>query len=244
MIVHIGDCREVLGDTSDASIDAIVTDPPYGIKFMGTDWDHGVPGIAFWKIMLRVLKPGGHLVAFGGTRTYHRLACAIEDAGFEIRDQIGWLYGSGFPKSHDAAQSIEKLLTTGAARRPDRDLGGLSRNRFSGDIEGSLIANTGGKVPLTTDAARQWQGFGTALKPAWEPIVLARKPLSEGTVAANVLKWGTGALNVDGCRIETDESLNGGAYAKSGNRQPMAGDAREGVALGMFQAGKTSPDKY
>jgi hypothetical protein len=135
------------------SIDAIVSDPPYGLSFMGKAWDHGVPGEAFWREALRVAKPGAHLLAFGGTRTYHRLAVAIEDAGWEVRDCLSWLYGSGFPKSHN----------------------------------------------LKDD----WQGWGTALKPAWEPIIVARKPLV-GTVAANVTQYGTGAINVDGCRIGTD----------------------------------------
>ena len=133
------------------SVDAIVTDPPYGLEFMGKGWDHGVPGVPFWTEALRVLKPGGHLLAFGGTRTHHRLMVAIEDAGFEIRDCLMWLFGSGFPKSHN----------------------------LNGD----------------------WDGWGTALKPAYEPIILARKPLI-GTVAANVTQYGTGALNIDGCRIE------------------------------------------
>jgi DNA modification methylase len=230
--ILIGDCVERMKALADNSVDAVVCDPPYHLTsivkrfgaenaapakvgatgayaraskgFMGQTWDGG--DVAFqvetWAEALRVLKPGGHLIAFSGTRTYHRMAVAIEDAGFEIRDQLAWAYGSGFPKSHDVAQSIEKLETTGKSRRPDRDLGGLPRNRFSGSVEGSLIANTGGKLPLSTEAAREWEGWGTALKPAWEPICLARKPLSEKNIAANVLKWGTGALNIDGCRIE------------------------------------------
>jgi site-specific DNA-methyltransferase (adenine-specific) len=235
--ILIGDCRERLREIPEANVDSCVTDPPYHLTsivkrfgaanaapaksgktgayarasrgFMGQTWDGG--DVAFdpdtWRAIFRVLKPGAHLVAFSGTRTYHRMVCAIEDAGFEIRDQIGWLYGSGFPKSHDAAQSIEKLLTTGKARRPDRDLGGLPRDRFSGSEQGTLIADTGGKVPLTTPEAEQWQGWGTALKPAWEPICLARKPL-DGTVANNVLQHGTGALNIDGCRVEHGGDVN------------------------------------
>ncbi len=160
-----GDCREVLATMEDASVDAVVTDPPYELGFMGKAWDAG--GVAYsgdlWAEVLRVLKPGGHLLAFGGTRTYHRMACAIEDAGFEVRDSIHWVYGSGFPKSLDVSKAIDK-------------------------------ADTG------TPAAAEWEGWGTALKPAHEPIVVARKPLA-GTVAANVLEYGTGALNIDGCRV-------------------------------------------
>ena len=239
--ILIGDCTVRLREMPDNSVDSVVCDPPYHLTsivkrfgtenaapakigktgayarasrgFMGQTWDGG--DVAFdpatWAEVLRVLKPGGHLVAFSGTRTYHRMAVAIEDAGFEVRDMLSWIYGSGFPKSHDVAQSVEKLETTGKSRRPDRDLGGLPRNRFSGSEEGTLIANTGGKLPLTTEAAREWQGWGTALKPACEPICLARKPLSEKSVAANVIKWGTGALNVDACRIASEaiETTNG-----------------------------------
>ena len=163
--IHHGDCLTVMADMEPDSIDAIVTDPPYGLSFMGREWDHGVPGEPFWAEALRVAKPGAHLVAFGGTRTYHRLACAIEDAGWEVRDCLGWLYGSGFPKSLDVSKAIDK--EAGAER----------------------------------EAAQRWQGWGTALKPAWEPCILARKPLT-ATVARNVQQYGTGALNIDGCRVE------------------------------------------
>ena len=150
-MIHVADCRQAMAAMEPESVDAIVSDPPYGLSFMGKGWDHSVPGVEFWREAWRVAKPGAHLVAFGGTRTYHRLVCAIEDAGWEIRDQLAWLFGSGFPKS------------------------------------------------LNLDGERE--GWGTALKPAHEPIVLARKPLI-GTVAANVTAHGTGALNVDGCRVE------------------------------------------
>ena len=243
--ILLGDCRERLSELPESSVDSIVCDPPYELGFMGKSWD--ASGIAYsldvWKAAFRALKPGGHLLAFSGTRTYHRMVVAIEDAGFEIRDQLAWVYGSGFPKSHDVAQSIEKLQTTGKARRPDRDLGGLPRNRFSGSVEGKLIADTGGKVELTTEAAKQWQGWGTALKPAWEPICLARKPLV-GTVATNVLEHGTGAINIDGCRVETDETItNHARSAESAKSKGIYGDscAQEthqttGQALGRWPA--------
>ncbi len=227
--LHCGDCLDVLTALRDSSVDSVVCDPPYhlvsivkrfGAKnaakakvgktgayarasagFMGKQWDGG--DIAFrvelWTQVLRVLKPGGHLLAFSGTRTYHRMGCAIEDAGFDVRDQIGWAYGSGFPKSHNAGH-----------------------------------------------------GWGSALKPAWEPIVLARKQLI-GTIAENVAEYGTGAINIDGCRVDTADNLSGGAYTGSqrhdgtknwryknggAGRSPLPGDEREGAALGMFQPGK------
>lgn len=233
--LHCSDCLDVLATLPESSVDSVVCDPPYhlvsivkrfGAKnaakakvgktgayarasagFMGKQWDGG--DIAFrvelWAQVLRVLKPGGHLLAFSGTRTYHRMVCAIEDAGFDVRDQIGWAYGSGFPKSH----------------------------------------NAGG-------------GWGSALKPAWEPIVLARKQLI-GTIAENVAEYGTGAINIDGCRVDTADNLSGGAYTGSqrhdgtknwryknggAGRSPLPGDEREGAALGMFQPGKTAEKEF
>lgn len=161
-----GDCLLKLKELEADSIDSVVTDPPYGLSFMGKRWDYDVPSVDIWREVLRVLKPGGHVLAFGGTRTYHRLVVNIEDAGFEIRDQLQWIYGSGFPKSHNLKE--------------------------------------------------EWQGWGTALKPANEPIVLARKPLSEKTVSANVLRWGTGAINVDESRVGTEKRFNASATAKKG----------------------------
>jgi hypothetical protein len=152
-----GDCLEMMAELDDASVDSIVTDPPYGLSFMGKRWDYDVPSVEIWAECLRVLKPGGYLLAFAGTRTQHRMAVRIEDAGFEIRDMIAWVYGSGFPKSKN----------------------------LDGD----------------------WQGWGTALKPALEPITVARKPLI-GTVAQNVLTHGTGALNIDGCRVPYEDTPN------------------------------------
>jgi DNA modification methylase len=306
--LHAGDCLDVIKAMPENSIDAVVTDPPYHLTsivkrfgkeesatgneafirasrgFMGKQWDGG--DIAFrpelWAEVLRVLKPGGHMVCFGGTRTYHRMVCAIEDAGFEVRDQLAWVYGSGFPKSHDVSKGIDRrqdyvrfpdFAKHYAERRKAASLthaqvcalgpfygtvnhGGMSANWESGlslpTVEqwniiapvlglpqelyvsiqreeigsrkvhkGVAFTSSGpDELPITlpaTDAARQWQGWGTALKPAWEPICLARKPLSEGTVAANVLRWGTGALNIDGCRIAHDEPLAPMAAQKDGD---------------------------
>jgi DNA modification methylase len=285
--LHLGNCLDILASMPDNSIDAIVTDPPYGLAFMGKKWDYDVPSEDIWKECLRVLKPGGHLLAFAGTRTQHRMAVRIEDAGFEIRDMIAWVYGSGFPKSHDISKAIDKMdaaeeqqarryrftewvrsqgvtskqideatytnmgghYTTQASQpaimtrehleqcrhlftsipewvEREADIRSVeSKNFAKREVVGSKIVNgeegtaAGYKngiasiagadvtvqraVPITapaTPAAKQWQGWGTALKPALEPITVARKPFT-GTVAANVLEWGTGAINVDGCRV-------------------------------------------
>lgn len=214
--LHLGDNREVLRSMPSDSVDSIVCDPPYELGFMGKRWDS--TGIAYdvtlWAECLRVLKPGGHLLAFGGSRTYHRLAVAIEDAGFEIRDCIMWLYASGFPKSHDVSKALDKQA--GAERT--EVIGTRHRNvKPYDDDNGWNTNNTTGEHYYTapaTDLAKQWQGWGTALKPAHEPIVVARKPL-QGTVADNVQAWGVGALNIDGCRIETTDNLNGGIYSKN-----------------------------
>ena len=199
--LHCGDCREVMATMEAESVDAIVSDPPYGLSFMGKEWDHGVPGVPFWTEALRVAKPGAHLVAFGGSRTFHRLVCAVEDAGWEIRDVLMWLYGSGFPKSLDVSKAIDK--EAGAERV---DLGPHPNwregKRTNGQSMGAVPNESRITVPAT-DAARQWSGWGTALKPAYEPIILARKPL-RGTVARNVQTFGTGAINVDGCRVDAD----------------------------------------
>jgi site-specific DNA-methyltransferase (adenine-specific) len=204
-----GDCRAVMATLPEASVDAIVCDPPYELGFMGKGWDRsGVANdVETWRQALRVLKPGGHLLAFSGTRTYHRMVCAIEDAGFEVRDQIGWLYGSGFPKSLDVSKAIDKAA--GAERevvgqRTDGRYAyefGPAASRSGGIMGEGIEQESRGRITApATDAARQWAGWGTALKPAWEPVCVARKPLA-GTVAANVLQHGTGALNIDGCRV-------------------------------------------
>jgi site-specific DNA-methyltransferase (adenine-specific) len=200
-MIYTGDCLDVLKTLPADSVDAIVTDPPYGLAFMGKRWDYDVPSEAIWRECLRVLKPGGHLLAFAGTRTQHRMAVRIEDAGFEIRDMIAWVYGSGFPKSLDVSKAIDKA--DGAKREI------VGPNRFA-HLNGKENANCYGKASRpdesapATEAARQWAGWGTALKPALEPITVARKPLI-GTVAENVLAHGTGALNVDGCRVSASD---------------------------------------
>jgi len=204
MIIH-GDCLQEMATLPAESVDAIVTDPPYGLSFMGKNWDRGVPGEAFWREALRVAKPGAHLLAFGGTRTYHRLACAIEDAGWEIRDCIMWVYGSGFPKSHDVSKAIDR--EAGAEREivgvQDGHYDNATRKndkKITHDFDKGRPNALRTVTAPATDAAKQWQGWGTALKPAYEPIIVARKPLV-GTVAANVQQYGTGAINVDGCRV-------------------------------------------
>lgn len=211
--LHLGDCLEVLATLPDNSVDSIVTDPPYGLSFMGKKWDYDVPSVAIWEQCLRVLKPGGHLLAFAGTRTQHRMAVRIEDAGFEIRDMIAWVYGSGFPKSLDVSKAIDKAA--GAEREVLGYTENARPNRVGKETKLSGAQTIGGEITApATDAARQWSGWGTALKPALEPITMARKPLS-GTVAETVLQHGTGGINVDGCRVGTEIRLNQSAGNKN-----------------------------
>ena len=201
------DCIEAMKAMPDNSVDSIVTDPPYELGFMGKSWD--ASGIAFnvdvWREALRVIKPGGHLIAFSGSRTYHRMAVAIEDAGFEIRDQIMWVYGSGFPKSHNIAKAIQKADGVEPV--------GFKENEnaaFYGTGSGGQYNPTPRQLfmPPTEGVAAEWDGWGTALKPAHEPMVLARKALI-GTVANNVLTHGTGGLNIDGSRVSSGDSFEG-----------------------------------
>jgi len=262
-MIYLGDCVEVLRTLPENSVDSVVTDPPYGLEFMGKEWDRLSGGFSEGKFkgfvlpktsggnrnvkcpdcgkwiydhyprncrcggvqkyksiemqlwheqwareVLRVLKPGGHLLSFGGTRTYHRMACAIEDAGFEIRDQMQWLYGSGFPKSYNISKGIDKMAgaereVVGEYIRPDG-----SNARKNVVVDSALFGNADSNDQLrtspSTHSAIQWDGWGSALKPANEPICVARKPLSEKNLVENVLKWGTGGINIDGCRIGTE----------------------------------------
>ncbi|WP_303708440.1 MULTISPECIES: DNA methyltransferase [Microbacterium] len=310
-----GSNRDILPTLPDASYDSIVTDPPYELGFMGKGWDSS--GIAYdvdvWRECFRVLKPGGYMLAFGGTRTWHRIAVAIEDAGFEIRDSIAWMYGSGFPKSLDVAQAIDKLdaaeerlararefqvwlrehlspqrvneltgtdmghhLTTHPTQPaiatsdlfdrlrselpavPERieelvaqrtvesknfaarEVVGQHRSSITRGTSGVTAAGEGkARTRSHTAEAASWEGWGTALKPAFEPIIVARKPLA-GTVAANVLAYGTGALNIDACRVETTENLNGGAYSKNGGRSV----SRSLNPSGMNREGATAHGEY
>lgn len=212
--LFLGDCLDVLQTLPDNSVDSIVTDPPYGLAFMGKRWDYDVPSVEIWAECLRVLKPGGHLLAFAGTRTYHRMTVRIEDAGFEIRDMVAWVYGSGFPKSLDISKAIDRMA--GA----EREVVGRSQwanrtpNGCAG-IRGNLFPKDKTSTAPATPAAQEWAGWGTALKPAHEPICLARKPLA-GTVAENVLAWGVGGLNVEGCRVLKDAGEESG-WSKSGS---------------------------
>ena len=222
-----GDCREMLKQLPDASVDSIVTDPPYELGFMGKSWDStGVTyDVSVWQECLRVLKPGGHLLAFGGSRTYHRLAVAIEDAGFQIRDQIMWVYGSGFPKSLNISKAIDKAA---GAEREVTGLRKVSPSDLGQNSGWNALDTSSGEYKYTssaTDEAKQWDGWGTALKPAHEPIVMARKPL-DGTVANNVLTHGTGGINIDASRVgrvEGDNSVAGNRTATFGTQEVLSG---------------------
>ena len=204
-----GNCLEQMKSLPDNSVDSIVTDPPYGISFMAKKWDYDVPSVEVWQEAMRVLKPGGHALIACGTRTQHRMVVNIEDSGFEIRDVVSWIYGSGFPKSLNISKAIDK------AAGAEREVVGVSSNdRPKSQVKGGKAfdrAMDKGQEHQTinitapaTPEAKQWDGWGTALKPACEFFTLARKPLSEKTVAANVLKWGTGGINIDGCRVGTE----------------------------------------
>lgn len=206
--IYHGTCLEVLKGFPDNSMDSVVTDPPYGISFMNKHWDYDVPKVEVWQEIYRVLKPGAHVLCACGTRTQHRMAVNIEDAGFEIRDVITWHYGSGFPKSLDIGKAIDKIQGNEREIMPNPKA--KQQTEAKGGIYGDYEATT-----TISKGNSEYEGWGTALKPATEFWTLARKPLSENTVAENVLKYGTGGINIDGSRIETDEELNYGTGTKS-----------------------------
>lgn len=230
-----GDSLEVLKDFEDNYFDSVVTDPPYGLAFMGKKWDYDVPEVELWKEVYRVLKPGGHLLSFAGSRTYHRMAVNIEDAGFEIRDMLGWLYGSGFPKSHNIGKAIDKIqgnkrevigVSTGK---------GYSSQQEKNKEQGFRPYKDGlphEKADRTlTKGNSEWEGWGTALKPAHEPIVMARKPFNT-SVAENVLTHGTGGINIDECRV-------GNEVLKEHISSKTAGGER----IGQIKAGMVTPER-
>lgn len=238
MQLLLGDCVASMKTLPENSVDSIVTDPPYELGFMGKSWDNtGIANsIEMWTEALRVLKPGGHLLAFSGSRTYHRMACAIEDAGFEIRDQIMWVYGSGFPKSHNVANGIDKLH--GAKNRGHAISSGSQIHPTTGlkRANGELLD----KYEARTKEGTGWEGWGTALKPAHEPIVLARKPFPKGyTVAKNVLEFGVGGLNIDGTRVGADDARSPSSKTSFGLINDDSWKAQEvmaGSASGRFPA--------
>lgn len=224
--VYLGDSASILPQLSD--IDALVADGPYGLSFMGKNWDYDVPKADFWRLCFDAMKPGAWLLNFYSSRTYHRGVCQIEDGGFDIRDQIMWVYGSGFPKSHDVSKAIDK--TVGAKREIVGTIKQTGYARLGGEhgvqnVYTTEFARTSDK-PATVEA-EQWQGWGTALKPAHEPIVVARKPFKQ-SVARNVLQHGTGALNIDTCRVPTKETIHSSAV-------------RNDIRSGSFVGGKPAP---
>ena len=284
--LHLGDCVDVMRSMPDNSIDAVITDPPYGLAFMGVAWDtfgDGRKGGArtdatFDKVggnhhptcaadqartrrsenekfqaamtpvfeeALRVAKPGAHLLCFGGARTYHRMTCAIEDAGWEVRDCIMWVYGSGFPKSMDVAKAIDKAKGAKrpvVAHRETDPQKGFSKKKGMGTGAASIGDEVTTSYDITapaTDEAKRWEGWGTCLKPAWEPIIVARKPL-DGTVTHNVLTWGVGALNIDACRVGFDggtraANFHGETGNVYGNGSHPKND-KQGIEKGRFPA--------
>ena len=214
----------------DSSVDSVVTDPPYGISFMGKKWDYDVPKVEVWKEAMRVLKAGGHILIACGTRTQHRMAVNIEDAGFEIRDIVAWVYGSGFPKSHNIGKAVDKLQGNerdyiGKYQSPENTSGGKGRKFCHG---GQKLDG----LPDVTKGTSEYEGWGTALKPAMELWTLARKPLSEKTVAENVLKWGTGGINIDECRVGIDEN-------DKNNRKPSVPDGNSDDSRNCYGKGLT-----
>lgn len=228
-----GDVLEILRQVPDSTFHACLTDPPYGLSFMGKHWDYDVPSVEVWKEVVRVLRPGAAVLSFGGTRTYHRLVCNAEDGGLEVRDQLCWLYAKGFPKSLNVSKALDKAAgaerpvigtqtLTGNAAVSLKDKGGTYGVQV-GTVPPKVVNVTG----PATEEAKTWDGYGTALKPAHEPILLARKPL-DGTVAENVLRWGCGALDIDGCRVgQAFKSGWSDSGSKAGPNLAMSGGNTE-----------------
>lgn len=223
-----GDMLKILPTLEENSFDACITDPPYELNFMNKGWDNS--GIAFqketWQKVLRVLKPGAYLLAFGGSRTFHRIACAIEDAGFEIRDTIMWLYGSGFPKSMNIGLAVDKkngveseIIGINKSVQDLQEVGKITGHKMTFGQEGT--ENCKRKDVPIYKALNEWDGWGTNLKPAYEPIIVARKPC-EGSITDNVLKYGVGGINIDACRVGD----NGGV--KKVNIEPNSGSKNSG----------------
>ena len=244
MKLLLGDCLDKLKELDDNSIDSIVTDPPYGLSFMNNKWDYDVPKKKIWKECMRVLKPGGYLLAFAGSRTYHRMAVRVEDAGFEIRDQIMWVYGSGFPKSYNIGKAVDEKLGNTREIIGEKHRGDVQKAKQNGSGYLADPANRnntkqfGYGTEIITKGNTEWEGWGTALKPAHEPIVMARKPFS-GTVADNVLEWGTGGINIDDSRVGTDErtyDLKGGENLNKLSREGK-GDSDDAKGMGAYGQG-------
>jgi len=240
-----GDNRLTLKTLADNSVDAIVTDPPYGIDFLGKSWDANTGALETYQECLRVLKPGGHILAFSAARTYHHLAVTLEQAGFEIRDQIMWIYSSGFPKSQDIGRSIERSMNKKLGKpnkiakvvdtTKNAGFGQTDHARVRAGEEWSTPAEQVGQVAVTHPEAEQWLGWGTALKPAHEPIALARKPLyKNNSIAKNCQQWGTGALNIDATRVPYEDQKDIETYLNN-KRGPMErGNDQDGENIRMF----------
>lgn len=239
MIIQ-GDCLEELKKLEDNSVDSVVTDPPYGISFMGKKWDYDVPKVEVWKEVLRVLKPGGHALVACGTRTQHRMAVNLEDAGFEIRDIVAWIYGSGFPKSYNIGKNIDKYLKTGSASwngTGDSSNGALGYTKLQhkqGYRPNDYSNKHKNKENINEKVAKQWEGWGTALKPAMELWTLCRKPLSEKNIAKNVLKWGTGGINIEESRVG-NEKMGGGTMP---DLRDVGAMSKESIGIDKLSCGQ------
>jgi DNA modification methylase len=234
-IIYHGDNINVLKTIPDNHFDAVVTDPPYGLSFMGHKWDYDIPSVTLWKEVLRVVKPGGHVLVACGTRTQHRMAVNLEDAGFEIRDLIAWVYGGGFPKNHNIGKAVDKLQNNPRQESTYLAPDGRPRTQNSNSFMQRVVP-----IDTISQGHSAWEGWGTALRPSMELWTLCRKPISEKTVAKNCLKWGTGGVNVDACRIPTDDhvTIHGSAVSSQTFSQvrPCKPFQTDGQRLGRYPA--------